>query len=98
MLIHLENEDFDQLIGKGKVLVDFYADWCGPCKMLAPVLEEISREHGDLSIVKVNVDEHPLLAQKYSVMSIPSLIYFVDGKDVNHHVGFIPKEVLSKWF
>jgi len=98
MIIHLEKENFNDLIAKGKVLVDFYAEWCGPCKMMGPVLEEISSKKSDLVIVKVNVDEHPDLAREYGVMSIPSLLYFENGNMVNKHVGYMPSEMLINWF
>jgi len=98
MIIHLEKENFNDLIAKGKVLVDFYAEWCGPCKMMGPVLEEIASKKSDLVIVKVNVDEHPDLAREYGVMSIPSLLYFENGNMVNKHVGYMPSEMLINWF
>ena len=91
-VIHLSNENFDELIKEGKVLVDFYAEWCGPCKMLGPVIEEVSNEVPDVKIIKVNVDEHSNLAQRYGVMSIPTLILFNNGNIVKQNVGFIPKE------
>ena len=78
----------------GKVLVDFYADWCGPCKMLAPVLEEIEKERTDIKIVKVNVDECPSIAAKYGVMSIPTLLVFENGTVKNQSVGFRPKNAV----
>ena len=80
------------MIKDGKVLVDFYAEWCGPCKMIAPILEEISNERDDIKIVKVNTDEFESLAQKYGIMSIPTMILFVDGKEQAKSIGFIPKE------
>lgn len=79
---------------EGKVLVDFYADWCGPCKMLAPVLEEIEEERTDVKIVKVNVDECPSITSKYGVMSIPTLLVFNDGTVKNQSVGFRPKSAV----
>ena len=91
MLIHLKDENFHDLISKGSHLVDFYADWCGPCKMLAPILEEID----SIDIIKVNTDEHPALAQEYQVMSIPTLIYFKDGKLLFKQIGFQTKETIE---
>ena len=83
MIKHLEkSEDFNTLI-KDKVLVDFYADWCGPCKMLAPLLEEIK----NVNILKVNVDLYPDLAAKYGIMSIPTLILFENSKELKKEIG-----------
>jgi thioredoxin 2 len=77
------------------VLVDFWAEWCGPCKMVAPVLEEISREHaGKLKIVKLNVDHHPLASSAYQVQGIPTLILFKNGQPVERVVGVLPKPAL----
>ena len=81
------------------VVVDFWAEWCGPCKMVAPVLEEIADEHpGSLRIAKVNVDEHPGLAQQFNVMSIPTLIVFKDGSEVQRVVGAKGKAQLLEDF
>ena len=91
-LIHLENEDFDTLISNGVTLVDFYAEWCGPCKMISPILEEISNERNDFKIVKVNVDNYPSLATRYGIMSIPTMIVFKDSMEVDKNIGFLPKE------
>ena len=90
-MIHLEKEDFKELIKEGIHLVDFYAEWCGPCKMMMPVLENIQDK---IDIIKVNVDEHENLASEYRVMSIPTLIFFKDGKILNELVGFTPEEEL----
>lgn len=91
-LLHLTNENFNDLISSGKVLVDFYAEWCGPCKMISPILEEISMENNSIKIIKINVDEHSDIATKYGVMSIPTLILFENGKEIKKNVGFMPKE------
>ena len=90
------------LNAKGVVLADFWAPWCGPCRMVGPILEEIAREKGDqVKIVKVNVDENPGLAANYSVMSIPTMIIFKDGRLVEQLVGALPKPVieskLARW-
>ncbi|MCI5774696.1 MAG: thioredoxin [Erysipelotrichaceae bacterium] len=91
-------KEFEEVLANNdKVLVDFYADWCGPCKMLAPVLEEVSQENGDVAIVKVNVDQAQELAMKFNVMSIPTLIGFVNGKAVKQTMGFMPKPELNKF-
>ncbi len=90
--------NFEELTKDGLVLVDFYADWCGPCKMIAPVLEEIDSEEQDLNIVKVNVDEQGVLAQRYGVMSIPTLVLFKDGQKVDQLVGFVPKPNLIDFY
>ena len=91
MLIHLENENkYDELISKGKVLVDFYATWCGPCTMLTPELEKLASEDESLQIIKVDVDEFPNIARRYRVMSIPTLLLFKDGKLVNSKLGYMP--------
>lgn len=85
----LNDEKFGELVTQGTWLVDFYADWCGPCKMIAPILEEID---GDVDILKVNVDHHPDLANEFKVMSIPTIIYFKDGNMVKRVTGFQSKE------
>ena len=90
MVKHLENENYQELIKNGFWIVDFYADWCGPCRMLAPVLEELEE-----NVLKVNVDNHEALAQEYGVMSIPTICFFKDGKLVNRTIGFRTKEDIN---
>ena len=85
-------ENFDEII-KNRVLVDFYADWCGPCKMLGPVLEKVN----DIDIVKVNVDMYGELSRKYGIMSIPCLILFEDGKEVKRNLGFISEDKVKEF-
>lgn len=97
MLLHLKNEDFKKEIETGKVLVDFYADWCGPCKMLGPILEGFAKENENVKVVKVNVDEHEDLSREFGVMSIPTLVLFENGTLVKKNVGFVPKELLEEW-
>lgn len=77
---------------KGSVFVDFYADWCGPCKVTSPIVEELSNEIKDMKFVKINVDENPELASTYSVFSIPNFMIFKDGAAVNQFVGAMGKE------
>ena len=89
-ITNLTNETFDELVSSadGPVLVDFWAEWCGPCKMIAPILDEIAEEQGDnLAIAKVNVDEAGEIAQRYQVMSIPTLLVFKDGEVAKRMVG-----------
>ena len=74
------------------VLVDFYADWCGPCKMLSPIIDEIAKENPDIKVVKVNVDDAQDLAMKYQVMSIPTLVIIKNGQQINKSVGLRDKE------
>lgn len=88
-------KEFDEVIGEGKVLVDFFAVWCGPCKMIAPVLEEIADERDDVIIVKVDVDETPDLARRYGIMSIPTLLLFKDGQLVSKTMGYQDKDSLN---
>lgn len=96
-MIYLENElDFDKLIKNDKVLVDFYADWCGPCRMISPIVEEIAKENNDLQVVKVNVDNFEAIARKYGIMSIPTLIVFKNGEAVNKNIGYISKDEIIK--
>ncbi|AQL56452.1 thioredoxin [Abyssicoccus albus] len=94
-LINATEQNFDENINSGVQLVDFWATWCGPCKMIAPVLEEVATEmDGKANVVKVDVDENQSLAARYEVMSIPTLIVFKDGEPVDKVVGFQPKENL----
>jgi thioredoxin 1 len=87
----------DVLLSDKPVLVDFWAEWCGPCKQIAPSLEEISNEHeADLKIVKLNIDENPAIARDYQVMSIPTLILFEKGLPVKQIVGAKPKAALKR--
>ncbi len=94
MEVKLTNDNFEAEVLKSDkpVLVDFYADWCGPCQMVGPILEELAKEREDIKIGKINVDEEGELALKYRVSSIPYLAYFKNGEIVNQMVGFQGKE------
>ncbi|MFN2166802.1 MAG: thioredoxin [Anaerolineae bacterium] len=97
--IDVTDETFEDLVLGADIptVVDFWAVWCGPCKMIAPVLEDIAEEHsGKLQVVKLDVDSNNASAMKYGVMSIPTLILFKDGKAAERIVGFLPKEKLLK--
>lgn len=96
-VLHYGGQNFDELVKEGNVLVDFYASWCGPCKMLGPVLEALAEERKDLKIIKVNVDENEELAGRFSVMSIPTIYLYKDGKIVAERKGFSTKEMLNDW-
>ena len=89
--VNSENFEEEVLNSKNTVLVDFYADWCGPCKMLSPVIDQISEENQDIKVVKVNVDNAQDLAMKYQVMSIPTLVVIKEGKEINRSVGLRDK-------
>lgn len=96
--LKITNKNFEQevLESKKTVLIDFYADWCGPCKMLSPIIEEIAQEHEEIRVVKINVDEEQELAMKYEIMSIPTLIVIKDGVEKNRKIGLASKsEIIS---
>ena len=92
-ILKVNSENFEEEVLKSKntVLVDFYADWCGPCKMLSPVIDQIAEENQDIKVVKVNVDNAQDLAMKYQVMSIPTLVVIKEGKEINRSVGLRDK-------
>ena len=93
----LDKKTFDKFIKEDKVVVDFWASWCGPCKILSPIVEEVASEMKDKAkFAKVNVDDNLELAQKFQVMSIPTLIFFRDGKQADRTVGVISKEEIEK--
>lgn len=96
-IVKVTDADFVSKVESGVQLVDFWATWCGPCKMIAPVLEELAADYeGKADILKLDVDENPSTAAKYEVMSIPTLIVFKDGQPVDKVVGFQPKENLAE--
>lgn len=97
MVKEISDVTFNDEISEGTVVVDFWASWCGPCKMLGPVIEELSGDlDGKAKFVKVNVDENPATASGYKIASIPTVIVFKDGKQVETLVGFRPKAALNE--
>ena len=91
MIKYLENEKINDLVKEGITLVDFYADWCGPCKMLGAVLENM-----DINVVKINTDTHQELAKEYGVMSIPTVYIYKNGEEVSKFIGFKSKEEINE--
>jgi len=99
-ILHVSATNFDTEVLQcpQTVLVDFYADWCGPCKMLTPVIDEIAAEHPEVKVVKLNVDNAPEIASRYGVMSIPTLIVFKNGQVANQSVGYTGKPGIVEMF
>ena len=93
----VNSQNFEEEVLKNEklVLVDFYADWCGPCKMLSPIIDQIAEENTNIKVVKVNVDESQDLAMKYQVMSIPTLVIIKEGKEINRSVGLVDKSQIE---
>ena len=98
-MLKLTNDNFEQEVKnyEGKVLVDFFATWCGPCKMLSPVIEEIANEHPELKVGKVNVDDEIALAMQFKVASIPTVFLFENGEVIDKFVGYRDKEAVEEF-
>lgn len=96
MIKHVNEKEFENEIKNDKVLVDFFATWCGPCKMLSLVMEKFDKKD-IIPIIKVDIDEESNLAQKYGITAVPTLIIFKNGKEVKRQAGFISEDELEKW-
>ena len=98
-VIEVNKDNFEEEVLKenSKILVDFNADWCGPCKMLKPIIEEIAENNNNIKIVSINIDNEDELAEKYSVTSIPCLVLFENGKEVKRSIGFMPKDNIERF-
>ena len=96
-VIHLTQENFDEVTREGTVLIDFFATWCGPCKMLAPLIDQLAEEYPDKKICKIDVDKEPALAERFGVMSIPTLILMKNGTPVEKAVGARSKKALEEF-
>lgn len=96
-IIHRNESNFNDLINDDIVLVDFFATWCGPCRMLSPVLEEIANDRSNIKVVKIDIDESAALAKNFGIMSVPTLLLFKKGKLVDQRTGFAPKQEIINW-
>lgn len=96
-MIHGNEETFKNDVKDGIVLVDFFATWCGPCKMLSPILEELASDRNNIKFVKMDVDENPNIAKEFGIMSVPTLVLFKDGQEIAKQTGFLPKDSLQNW-
>ncbi|MFW6311934.1 MAG: thioredoxin [Nanoarchaeota archaeon] len=94
-VINVDSAKWEEVVDGEKVIVDFYADWCGPCKMMAPIFEELSEEYEDLKFVKLDTQNNQELSQKYGIQGIPALLVLEDGEEVDRIVGFNSKEALK---
>lgn len=95
--VKLNKDNFEKEVSSGSWLVDFWAGWCGPCKMLSPVIDEISEEEDGFKVGKIEISEERELAQKFGVMSIPTLVLFKEGREVDRLIGAYPKESIVSW-
>jgi len=94
----LDSSNFDHFISENKmVLVDFWAEWCGPCRMMSPIVDELSRKHTKVRFAKLNVDENPAVAQRFGILSIPTFVFFREGKPAASVVGAVGKEVMERF-
>jgi len=97
-VLHVTDQDFDEQVikGKGLILVDFWAEWCGPCRMVAPILEELAVEYeGQITVTKLNVDENRETAARFGIRSIPTILLFKDGSQVEQIIGALPKSTIK---
>lgn len=97
MINHGNDQNFKELIKEGKVIVDFFATWCGPCKMLGPVLEKVAEEYKDVKFVKMDVDECPNISKEFGIMSVPTLLKFENGNLIDKRIGYQNIEELKNW-
>ena len=95
-VIEATKDNFGELVQKGKVLVKFYADWCGPCQMMKPIVEELAEKHEEIKVLEINIDDEDELAEKYRVETIPCLVLLEDGKEIAREVGVMPLKKLEK--
>ena len=98
MIIEVNSENFENEVLKSEkiVLIDFYAEWCGPCQMLSPIVEQVANENDNIKVVKINVDNAQDIAMDYGVMSIPTLVVIKDGKEANRVVGLVSKSEIER--
>ena len=99
MALEITDSNFEELVLKADkpVLVDFWAEWCGPCRMVGPIVEELAKEYGDKAVIgKVNVDENPEISVRFGIRNIPALLFFKNGEIVDKQIGAVPKSVLNE--